>query len=193
VGLTDLLLGILERVVANQACNELKAWTPWTVDWLIRRAVRRLPDDQRARLDEEWRSHVSEVPGELGKLVTAIGFLRASSRLLDAPPIWERLLAFMVFLLLAPAVVLLMALLKISSPKRSVFERRDILLPDGSTFRGLALRSDSALGARIKQVRLDDILMFYHMLRGRVRFPWREALSETIHLIFGTPGSGTKG
>jgi hypothetical protein len=40
-----------------------------------------LPESQRRRFTEEWQSHVDEIPGEVGKLIVAFGFLRASSEI----------------------------------------------------------------------------------------------------------------
>jgi hypothetical protein len=40
-------------------------------------AVRFLPQDQRERFREEWLGHVSEIPGDVGKLVVALGFVHA--------------------------------------------------------------------------------------------------------------------
>jgi len=37
-----------------------------------------LPENQRARYTEEWKSHVDQIPGEIGKLIDAFGFLAAS-------------------------------------------------------------------------------------------------------------------
>jgi hypothetical protein len=49
-----------------------------------------LPESQRKRFTEEWQCHVDEIPGEVGKLIVAFGFLRASSKmsrgLTDATP-----------------------------------------------------------------------------------------------------------
>jgi lipopolysaccharide/colanic/teichoic acid biosynthesis glycosyltransferase len=72
------LLGIFGAAISRQLTDEFKAWTPWLINYLIRRAVRQLPDDQRKLREEEWRSHANEIPGEVGKLIEASGFLLAS-------------------------------------------------------------------------------------------------------------------
>jgi hypothetical protein len=43
--------------------------------------VSRAPEHLRERLAEEWRSHVNDTPGDLGKLVAAFGFVWASRKL----------------------------------------------------------------------------------------------------------------
>lgn len=59
------------------------------------RAVEKLPDVEQERFSEEWRAHLDEVPGDLGKLLTALGFQYAAWKMRDAalsvPPISARL------------------------------------------------------------------------------------------------------
>jgi hypothetical protein len=76
----------------RQLADEFKAWTPRLIKYFIQRAVRRLPESQRKRFTEEWQSHVDEIPGEVGKLIVAFGFLRASSEISRGLTNAERLL-----------------------------------------------------------------------------------------------------
>ncbi|MGC2220946.1 MAG: hypothetical protein WA624_00515 [Methylocella sp.] len=84
------LFGIFATAVSRQLADEFKAWTPRLIKYFIQRAVRQLPESQRKRFSEEWQSHVDEIPGEVGKLIVAFGFLQASSKmsrgLTDATP-----------------------------------------------------------------------------------------------------------
>jgi hypothetical protein len=75
------LAGIFATAVSRQFADEFKAWTPRLIRHVIQRAVGRLPENQRQRFTEEWHSHVDEIPGEVGKLFVAFGFLRASSKM----------------------------------------------------------------------------------------------------------------
>lgn len=81
------LAGVMGAVLSRQLSDEFKAWTPWIVDRIVRFAVSRAPPDLRKRLDEEWRSHLAEIPGDLGKLLVAVGFVCASFELERAPRI----------------------------------------------------------------------------------------------------------
>jgi hypothetical protein len=72
------VLGALAAALRKVAAAEITAWSPSVVRTLIKFAVRRLPEDQRVRFDEEWQSHVNEVPGQVGKLFVAVGFLIAA-------------------------------------------------------------------------------------------------------------------
>ena len=72
------VLAIVGAAVSRQITDEFKAWQPSVVRYLINYAVQLLHQDQRERFAEEWSSHVNEVPGEIGKLVVAFGFLQAA-------------------------------------------------------------------------------------------------------------------
>jgi hypothetical protein len=73
------VLAVITSIFSRQVADELKAWTPWLVRWFVERSVLRLPAELRDRYKEEWSSHVQEIPGEVGKLLVAAGFLRAAS------------------------------------------------------------------------------------------------------------------
>jgi Bacterial sugar transferase len=72
------VLGITGAAVSRQLTDEFKAWTPWLISYIIRCAVRQLPEDMRTRCEEEWRSHTDEIPGEVGKLIHALNCLSPS-------------------------------------------------------------------------------------------------------------------
>jgi hypothetical protein len=69
-----LLMTILVPVAARLITDDIKEWLPWLKNHLIERAVRRLPESERERYAEEWRSHVNETPGDLSRIVAALGF-----------------------------------------------------------------------------------------------------------------------
>jgi Bacterial sugar transferase len=73
--------GIIRTVFARLLGDEIKSWLPCIVERLLRRAVASLPKDQRERFQEEWHSHLDEIPGEIGKLVVALGFPFAARRM----------------------------------------------------------------------------------------------------------------
>jgi hypothetical protein len=66
--------GTIKTVLVRLLGDEIKSWLPWIVEQLLRHAVASLPKDQRERFQEEWHSHLDEIPGEIGKLVVALGF-----------------------------------------------------------------------------------------------------------------------
>ena len=87
---------ILIAATSKQATDELKAWMPWIIDRLIDRAVQQLPADDQERYDEEWRSHVRETPGDVGKLIEAIGCVKAAQKMVGRPSL-SRAIAKVVF------------------------------------------------------------------------------------------------
>ena len=60
--------------------DEIKAWLPSIAGRITRIAVHRLREEQRQRYDEEWRSHLDEVPGAFAKVWVACGFLAAATQ-----------------------------------------------------------------------------------------------------------------
>ena len=73
------ILWLLGSAFSRQLTDEFKAWTPRLTDWLTQYAVRKLPENQRERFAEEWRSHINDTPGEIGKICVALGLLLAPS------------------------------------------------------------------------------------------------------------------
>jgi hypothetical protein len=64
--------------VAIGAAGSLLAAEIWShaeplARWLVRRAVRRLPEAQRERRQEEWLAHLEETPGAVRKLLHGVG------------------------------------------------------------------------------------------------------------------------
>ena len=71
--------GILLVLAGRLLSSELDAWTPRIVDWLITRAVKRLPAELQHRMAEEWRTFINDTPGKIGKLLRAIGLSRGAA------------------------------------------------------------------------------------------------------------------
>jgi len=80
------IAGILVTAFSKQLADEFKAWMPRLVAAVIQCAVRRLREDQRDRYAEEWRSHIDETPGEIGKLIVGLGLLLAAWKLSRITP-----------------------------------------------------------------------------------------------------------
>jgi hypothetical protein len=80
----DFLTKVLAAMLGRFLADDLKAWCPFLTDSLINLAVRRLPSDLQDRYVEEWRAHIADTPGEIGKLFCAAGFLWAGWRVWEA-------------------------------------------------------------------------------------------------------------
>ena len=66
----NLLTAALSKIIGE----EIAAWSPSIVRSLVKLAVERLPENHRARYQEEWQSHLNDVPGTVWKLRPAAGF-----------------------------------------------------------------------------------------------------------------------
>lgn len=76
-----IVSSVLVRVLSRQLADEFKAWTPWLVQRLVQFAAGRMPVAQRERYAEEWSSFVDEIPGEVGKILSALGLPWAGFRI----------------------------------------------------------------------------------------------------------------
>jgi hypothetical protein len=77
LSLATFALGIIGNLVASEFYDR----APNLAAWLIARAVRQLPEPDRARYLEEWRGHLEECPGKLGKLWHALGCCFGATKL----------------------------------------------------------------------------------------------------------------
>lgn len=75
------IVGLVATALAQQLTDEFKAWMPWVIERLVRHAVTKLPADQQGRFGEEWRSHLDETPGEIGRFIVALGFTIAALKM----------------------------------------------------------------------------------------------------------------
>jgi hypothetical protein len=67
----EILLGILAGLLTTELCGAMA----WFARWLIHRAARKLPEQHRDVLLEDWLGNLNELPGGLSKLVWAIPLL----------------------------------------------------------------------------------------------------------------------
>jgi hypothetical protein len=72
---------VVGAAVSRLIADDTKEWTPRITERLIDCAVTRLPSAQRGRFAEEWRSHVSDTPGCIGKLWVAAGCICAARQI----------------------------------------------------------------------------------------------------------------
>jgi hypothetical protein len=73
-GIGVFFVSILAATLSRILAEEIDSWSPSIIHGLIKFAVGRLPENQRERYEEEWQSHINDVPGQIGKLLVAAGF-----------------------------------------------------------------------------------------------------------------------
>jgi hypothetical protein len=111
-----VLVLILAPAVSRQVSDEAKAWLPWLVQRLTKRAITKLPVEEQERFAEEWPALVNEIPGDVGKMIFAIRLLAgAHARTVAASA--RRI--FCVAALMTTAIVVILAVVGAASPARA--------------------------------------------------------------------------
>lgn len=72
---------ILLATMSRLTSDELRAWCPRWTALLLEYALATLPVARRDRYNEEWASHIAEMPGELSRLAAAVGFVFAARKI----------------------------------------------------------------------------------------------------------------
>ncbi|SRR5258708_29876589 len=176
------LVGTLGTALSRLLTDEFRAWIPWIIERMVRRAVVGLPASQRERFEEEWESHVNDVPGEIGKLTVALGFLTAARRMtlatkyapLTVRRAFDFLAATLLLGVLAP-LLLVTALLAFRSTGRVLTAREQVV--NGRKFKRLRFSLSGRLGTFLFRTRFDELPELINVMRGdmsltAVRFWW---------------------
>jgi hypothetical protein len=113
-GTVALLGAIFCAFVAKLLLSEFEAWSPHVIEWLIDRAVGRLPREHQERLSEEWRAFIHDTPGQVMKVLRAFGLTRGANAIClgTANYTWterafSRLFGAQVVVLFGPLVIVL--------------------------------------------------------------------------------------
>ncbi len=115
-------MGFLGSFLGKLFADELRAWLPWLQERAIQAAVRKLPSEQQERYNEEWRSHLNDVPGEIAKTWVAIGFLKAAKEISSRRKFaFSRIGALALYLFLLPVISLVYAVTILTTRNRYVF------------------------------------------------------------------------
>jgi hypothetical protein len=178
------LAGIFGAAVSRVLSDEFKSWNPWIVERLIRLAERKLPEEYRVRLSEEWRSHIAEIPGDMGKLIAACGFLRASRKVRGAISMapYARVAVALCIVSLFPLLLGLTLGLMIEQGDWRVIMRvkksmwgQEVTVWKFRTSIGFEVTGPVAYLAR--GCPLEELPVLFSMLSGRVRLPpWRTTI-----------------
>jgi hypothetical protein len=143
------VLALLGATLAKLLADEFKAWSAPLVSIFLNVAVGLTPLRLRERCAEEWSSHVDEVPGDLSKVIFAIGCVYAGWKISQGPTgAGKRLvdigisLAMLVTLL--PSLTLTALTIKIISPNAPILARRRTIGQYGRQITLLKFRTSGA-------------------------------------------------
>jgi len=105
----------IAALLGKLCADEVRAWLPSFAEGITKWAVRSLPKQLRERYDEEWRSHLNDVPGALAKVWVAWGFLSAATQTSS------RIVAFWLYLFFLPVMGLMRCVFYLSERKMYSF------------------------------------------------------------------------
>jgi len=122
-------LTLIGAAFSKLLADEFKAWQPSLLSSILAVAVRALPPSRRNRCEEEWKSHLDTLPGDLSKLIVACGFIFAAWRIAAEPfAVSKRAvditLAFCGIVLLAPLLIVAFVTTVATSPGPAMFRYR---------------------------------------------------------------------
>jgi hypothetical protein len=185
----ELIIGFILAVLSILAADEFKAWTPWIIVRLIKRAVQNLPEELRERCEEEWLAHVCDTPGEIGKLIAALGFLHAaramSSDGAKLRRVFDILFATILLFLCGPLFLCISITIKAVGPG-PIFVRRSVRGLRGRTVSLLIFRTSlsggslhwARVGRFLQESQLAGLPLLISVIRGDIPLPppWRNLL-----------------
>lgn len=184
--LATIFIAVISRLLAD----DIKAWLPKLTDHFIEQAVKGLPEQERERFAEEWRSYVNDTPGDISKLVVAIGFLHASSLMARSArlsvqeivvPTAERVVAGIILMTLAPIMLLFSLLIMIETRSTLVFYRQTRCINEGRTVNIVkfatihyVLSNDgrqriTRVGGFLRRTRIDELPILFSVVHGDMR------------------------
>jgi hypothetical protein len=74
--IVTFLFRLLKTVLSKLVADEIIVLLPLLTDTIVKFAASRVPPYRRERCEEEWASHIADIPGQLRRLLEALGFVR---------------------------------------------------------------------------------------------------------------------
>ncbi|WP_064681272.1 sugar transferase [Rhizobium bangladeshense] len=185
IAVIAIVAGIIGSAFAKILADEFKAWRPNMVHRLIGIAASLLSDVDRDRYHEEWNAHVEEIPGDLGKLLSGVGFIWAAFRMSDrrfltlgTKRAMDMTMALAGLVFLSPPILIVALAIKIESPGPIFFAHRRIG-KDGKEFgllkfRAVNLPSEgqparlTKVGRFMRLTNVDELPQLINILRGEM-------------------------
>lgn len=191
------MLTVLGAICAKILADEFKAWAPMVANKIVAAAVQALPSELRGRFSEEWQSHINDVPGDVGKIVVACGFLFAALRLTNEPfglgkRVFDVVVVSLFLVFIAPSLALAVVLVKINSAG-SIFVRQTRIGRGGKPFQVTRFRTRSdngkkrrgaraAIGSLLRAARIDAVPELFCVLSGKMSLVGPRPLTDGADL-----------
>lgn len=187
----EFFLGLFAGTAAKQAGREFEAWAPRIARSIAKYAASRLEASDRERYDEEWQAYLHDVPGEIGKIVVAIGFLLATRQMRNQPALIEviidKFFAFLMLSSISPLILLIIAILLVDDPRKSPFVKKKMRWIDGQEFRCLVFRRGSRFDRMLTRTDMRQLPFLVSAISGDLRFNlrrnWRIYLTAGVSLL----------
>lgn len=177
-------------VLAKIIADDFKEWSPALVRFFLNLAVRNLPEGDRERFSEEWASHVGDVPGNIGKLVVALGCVLAACKISFEPrAIQQRLMsvAVSVSMLVFQLPIICLAAIAIKledggpildyemrmgqhGKPIKLFRFRTTVVPRGGRVSIAGDEDQTSVGRLLELFLLADLPLLLNMLVGDINF-----------------------
>lgn len=195
--LVTIFVQFITTCLSRQLSDELRAWSPRLVKCLIRKSVALLPETHQERFKEEWESHTAEIPGDVGKLIVAIGYLSAARNMRalikdsqNAPPegdpfkrSFDLLVSLVIIIFVGPSWLLISAIVRLDSRGATLITRECI----GKNGKPIFLRSfrtrDNAVGRFLRGSRVASLPLLFSILRGDISVIGPRPLEQPFHQI----------
>jgi lipopolysaccharide/colanic/teichoic acid biosynthesis glycosyltransferase len=209
LAVTIAVLGLLGATFSKILADEFKAWAPCIAKNILRAAVTRLPTDLKERLSEEWLADMDATPGDLGKLLFALGCNVAAIRIkypsvshvlpsvsyIGAKRALDVTIASLALVCLCPFLAMIVLAIRLDSEGPALFRQRRLGF-DGKIFdilrfrsmrwdegkvSGIAMMEDriTRVGKFIRHTHLDELPNFINVLRGEMSIVGPRALPVT--------------
>ena len=186
--MSELALGAL-AILVGVAWAELKDWMPWLALRIVRAAVRRLPFEQRERMDEELAAEIKAMPGKLMPFLSACsiwwGFSKQHLREHADAQILDRIGAALAVVFMSPALAIVQLLVKLSYGGPATYKLRRVGR-NGKEFHLLRFLTFEVVegevsinsgGAFLRKTGLYRLPELFNVLRGDIRLFGPRALS----------------
>jgi hypothetical protein len=188
IGFIVAVLGIFAAALSRQLTDEFKAWTPRIIKYLVNRAVHTLAEKERSRFEEEWLAHVNELPGEVGKIIAALGFLSAARRISLRISVTKRILdvvvSIILFFVIIPMMLVVATLIKVQDGGPVLIKREQKW--NGQTVSVFKFRTEDIAGRRtplgefLQRADIAETPTLINILRGDISMP---SLNESLRIV----------